>query len=309
MRSYTHEELNNGILLAGFKDMNEEDFKKILLKLAPQGEPRPPTCRKRKLDFSDLYAMLPPPVPMTYLNFVGNTNIGNDGMAHLHLIPETVVNLDLSQCGLISSGVERLCEFLSTNTFITRMCMWGNTVGDEGAKHIADMLRVNTTIQNLCIMDCKIGVQGFQHLSEALAVNTTLRILDIGLDPNINDNHFESLCPGLKVNRGLTTLNISSTNVTFYSVMYLIRILRHNFYLEKVVVSHHTSARSGTLWNRALYLMKLNQCNRKIVESEDATLSDWLESVIRGSQEDLLDFSYFFLRHKPELCMYSRSEP
>jgi len=190
------------------------------------------------------------------------------------------------------------------------MILWDNVIGDEGAKYVADMLRVNTSLRELCLSYGQIGHVGFEHLSDALAVNTTLRILDVGGDITIYDKHLRKLCPGLRVNGGLETLDVRRTNITNEGVKCIEEVLCDNFYLKKVALSQPDDDEAyidmvpGTSWSRVLRLLKLNQYNRKIVKDEEAILSDWLESVIQGSQNQQLDFSYFFLRNKPELCRY-----
>jgi hypothetical protein len=135
---------SRGILHFGFKNLNDDDFKRILNKISsPRRESRPRKCQR----LSEVDAILAKmPQIVWKFNVVGNPGIGNAGMKHLHLLAETVTDLDLSDCGLEAAGVRNLCDFLRTNKSITRMIMWGNATGDEGAKYIGDMLRVNKTI-------------------------------------------------------------------------------------------------------------------------------------------------------------------
>jgi hypothetical protein len=143
------------------------------------------------------------------INVVGNL-IGNAGAAHLHLLAETVTDLDLSDCGLTAAGVRNVCDFLCTNKSVTRMIMWGNAIGDEGAKYIGEMLRVNKTLGILCInpeADAPIGPVGFSHLSDGLTHNDTLRELNVASCENVGHEHVRNICPGLILNRGLETLD------------------------------------------------------------------------------------------------------
>lgn len=142
--------IKNGKLNMGFKKLNDKDFEWILQKLS-QPRHREWCPRKyRKLDgVGAVLAMLPPPVPLYYLNAVGNTQVSDAGMKHLHLVNDSVIDFDLSQCGLTAKGTKLLCEFLKTNTSMTLMIMWGNNIGDEGAKYISEMLQVNMTIREL----------------------------------------------------------------------------------------------------------------------------------------------------------------
>jgi len=301
------EDFKDGKLWIGFKSLNDNDFKRILQKLSSVRERRHRKCQRYD-GVNAILSLLPPPKPVHYLNFVGNSKIGDSGMEHIQLVPDSVTDFDLSDCGLTAQGARLLCDFLKSNTSITRMIMWGNKIGDKGAEHIADMLRVNETIRMICLNGCEIGLQGFQHLSDALAVNNTLRAIDLGLDEDINDEHFRKLLPGLKANRCLETLEMTGTTMTEDSVKCMEALLHDNFYLKRLAFPQHhfdidmyIPHGPGTAWNRVQYWLTLNRCNRKIVKDEDAKLSDWVDCLIKSSKYKRVDFSYFFLRNKPEL--------
>jgi Ran GTPase-activating protein (RanGAP) involved in mRNA processing and transport len=102
------------------------------------------------------------------LNVVGNQQLSDAGVENLHLLPSTLTDLALSQCGLTAAAVKHVCEMLSTNQSLTRLVMWGNPFGDEIAKHIGDMLQVNKIIRELCIFECNISPTGYSYLSDGL---------------------------------------------------------------------------------------------------------------------------------------------
>jgi hypothetical protein len=189
-------------------------------------------------------------------------------IAELATLEETVTDLDLSDCGLTAAGVRNVCDFLSTNKSITRMIMWGNTIGDEGAKYIGDMLRVNKTLRILCINTYDeappIGPVGFSHLSDGLTHNDTLRELRVG-SKNTGDEHVQKLCPGLILNRGLECLDLGpSRSITETGCGYLLQCLPGNVHLKCIKTSHFYP-----IWNKVSYWLALNRLNRKLIWDEN----------------------------------------
>jgi hypothetical protein len=256
----------------------------------------------------EILSKLPPAKTIWKLNLVGNDHIRDAGMNSLHLLPHTVTDLDLSECGLTAIGCKLVCEMLKTTQSITRMIMWGNNIGEEGAKHVGDMLKVNTTIRELCIMDCGISPVGFSYLSEALKHNTTLRDLSLANSSAVGDEHVKMLCPGLKLNKGLEILDLKSSKVTDKGVEHLVEVAKHNYFLKYVKLSQSwdddaVTTGFGTPWNTLSIYLGLNRLNRKLILNEDGTTdSDWTEALIRSAEDCNLHAIFFFLRNKPDLC-------
>jgi hypothetical protein len=174
----------------GFKKLTAKNLYEILRKIASdpetQRQPRPRKCRR--LDgVAAILATLPRPCPISSFNVVGNETIGDAGIDHLHLLPSTVWNLDVSDFGLTPKGVEKLCNFMKDNTSIRCLIMWGNGIKDEGAQYLADMLRVNTTLQILFIHNGDIGREGVSLVSKALVINETLRSLTVSAGQEFNE--------------------------------------------------------------------------------------------------------------------------
>jgi hypothetical protein len=309
--SYFDCQLGGGRLTLYGKDLNCKDFERILRKLSVKWgrEQRPRKCRK--LDgLNYILSKLPPPVPVTELDFYSNSRIGNGGMSHLHLVPETVTELWLSRCGLTSEGIKILCEYLKTNTSIEKLCMGQNEIGDKGTKYIAEMLRVNKTLQELRLHGTMIGPEGFGSLGDLLRVNSTLRKLDLSGNPGIRDGQYRNLFEGLRVNRGVEFLGLygrSVPGVTHYEgTEHIIDCLRSNHYMTTIFPAGPFNW--GLAWSEMSFFLELNKLNRKIRHDEEATLSDWLDCVIQASNKhEDVSYSYYFLRNKPELCMYAHN--
>eukprot|EP00978_Attheya_sp_CCMP212_P012204 scaffold30384_cov53-Attheya_sp.AAC.2 len=295
----------SGVLSLGFKELNDEDLHKILTKLSITNprERRARKCRRTcGTGLGKILANIPSNV--WELNVVGNRNIGDAGMLHLHLLPKSVTYLDLSDCNLTPLGIERVCSVLKTNESITRLIMWGNKIGDEGAKYVADMLAVNKTSRSLCIMGSEIGPVGFAHLSNALKQNSTLRSLDTGNDDEVGDEHIQNLWPGLAVNRGLQVLDLMNSNVTETGVGYLEKAMRENVHLEEIELNQPNNGfiycTLGSVWMKIMHWAQLNRCNRKLIKDVNSTDKQLVDAIVENS--DTLDVIFFFVRNKPELC-------
>ncbi len=299
---------NEGFVHLGFQKLNDKDFKAILLKIStPCRAHRPRKCR-RLGSIGHILTMLPNKV--TYFNVVGNRQIGDAGIEHLHLLPNTVEDLDLSDCGITLPGIKNICEFMKTNTTVTRLIMWGNTIGDEGAECIADMLGENKTLRILCIMGSKIGVEGFTHISRGLANNSTLKTIFLGNDRRVGDEHIRRLCPGLAVNKGLETLDLGGAGVTNNGLVPIEESLRGNYYLKSIRLNQpmHKDDKiklgPGTHWRKICSWMALNDLNRKVLlrDDEDVPLSEWLEILLNCHKAQNTNAIFYFLRSKPDLC-------
>lgn len=189
------------------------------------------------------------------------------------------------------------------------MNMWGNAIGDEGAKYIGDMLRVNKTLRILCInpeRETPIGPVGFSHLSDGLTHNDTLRKLSVASCDDVGDEHVRNLCPGLILNRGLETLDLSLTNITETGVGYFLQCMQDNVHLKVISMGQPVNLEdiidigSKSTWNKLTYWLTLNTLNRKLIRDENLNLADWTNAVIHSWAAGNLDAIYLFVRTKPE---------
>jgi len=90
----------------GFKNLDDKDLKAVLLKCngSRRHEQRPRKCRRMGSTNNVARILSTLPVKVTYFNVVGNRGIGDAGTDHLHLLPPTVQDLDLSKCGITLRG-------------------------------------------------------------------------------------------------------------------------------------------------------------------------------------------------------------
>jgi len=106
----------------------------------------------------------------------GNRNLSDSIAEYLYLLPDTVCDLDLSYCGLSSTGIRYICQFMENNSKITRLLLWGNVISVAGALYIRDMLKKNTTLEEFCCYnDSPMPTKGKLLIANGLQHNTTIR--------------------------------------------------------------------------------------------------------------------------------------
>ena len=169
------------VLSLEFKGVTHEDLKVILTKLHTDRKQR----RRQKcprLDGVDArIARLSSSSKISKMDFHGNTGIGDEGMEHLHLIPETVQDLDFSGCYLTCSGIKTLCKWLEGNKHIKSMKLWGNYMVDEASRAVGEMLGKNDTLEELYISPIKwrrsprVTWRAARYVCAGLRQNCTLR--------------------------------------------------------------------------------------------------------------------------------------
>jgi hypothetical protein len=293
-----------------YKGLNDEDFRRILSTLSSPHRRKqlPRKCKRQRREQGRVAKILANlPTNVSGLDVSSNEGIGDAGMIHLHLIPDTVTHLYLRDCNLTPIGIKRVCEFLKSNKSITRMFMGDNQMGAEGVKHVADMMKANNTVIDLGISSCQINAVDCCHLSEGLAQNTRLRVLHMAGNDRLTDDHVQNLCPGLALNKGLKKLYLwphLGRSVTETGLGYLETVLRTNVYLKCVLIdSVHILDRPGSIWNKVRYWLGLNKCNRKLLKDPNVTPTQWRDAIIQSSEAGYTDAIFMFLTNKPEWCM------
>jgi hypothetical protein len=74
-----------------------------------------------------------------------------------------------------------LAAELGVNTTLTKLNLWGNSIGGAGAASLAGAPGANTTLTELNLERNTIGDAGAASVADALGANTTLAKLDLGL--------------------------------------------------------------------------------------------------------------------------------
>lgn len=152
---------DTGILDLSHQNITHRDWKGILTKLGgrrcPAGrDHRPRKCHSTNPSHAQILGRAQSSLETTKiwkLHFAGNRGIGDEGMNYLAWIPDSVCDLDVSDCGLTCQGITTLCQFLANNKTLTRVVFGGGKDGmdDEAAKAVGQMLAQNDTLQELSV--------------------------------------------------------------------------------------------------------------------------------------------------------------
>lgn len=211
--------LHGGQLELGFQRLHHADVKRIFNKLRREPPPQkiqpPRKCRRlnkpQSLE-SEVIRYASTDCIVWRIN-LGCNDLGDKMTEYLHLMPESVTDLDVSACGLHTSGIRNICKFMSSNKSILRLIMWGNNINDDGAAYISEMLKKNDTLRELVMFNNRIGIasnglikadpltnKGKVRIAEALRHNSTLQMIAIDC-PRL---HYFCKAPYLDPSLGLT---------------------------------------------------------------------------------------------------------
>ena len=326
----TEPTIQPGQVNLGYQKLVSNDVKGVLIALSsepPTRQERPRKCRR--LDGVPLILNRIKAVsqasPVKSLSFSGNP-IGDGAMKHIYMIPESITDLDLSECRLTPKGVRTLSEFLKTNESITRLTLRGNHVGLAGAKAIAEMLLLNKTLRVLSVSDCKIGPGGFAYIGMGILKNESLKELDLSRQKDfsiLNDEYVESfgemssiitfdgdfcvltLAVCLNSRLGLEKLDVSDLGTSDRSADAMAKYLENNETLEEIQlgVNKSVSLDYGKPWSVVCHQLAMNRLKRNLIDKPGLDDSKWMEYLVQSSGADLgLHGLYFILKNKPDLC-------
>ncbi len=179
-----------------------------------------------------------------------NNPLGTDALGYIAegLKHNTgLVKLLLGKCSL--KGTEDngplLVEMLRENGTLEELDLAQNIIGPTALGYIAKGLRYNTGLVKLSLEKCHLQVtkDNGPLLLEMLKTNSTLEELDISGSYGISDAGLLTLGKGLKANRGLKTLNLTSLpGVTQEGWRQFMLCLVENNHLTKLQIPQKESA-------------------------------------------------------------------
>ncbi|OAQ23034.1 hypothetical protein K457DRAFT_1911315 [Linnemannia elongata AG-77] len=161
----------------------------------------------------------------------------------------TLTTLDLFNNSIGDSGAVVLSKALKTNSTLTTLDLSGNSIGDKGAVALSEALKTNSTMTTLDLSGNSIGDKGAVALFEALKTNSTLITLDLWSN-SIGDNGAVALFEALKTNSTMTTLDLSGNSIRENGVLALSEALKTNSALTTLDLSGNSIGDNGAV---ALY--------------------------------------------------------
>lgn len=283
-------QLSGGRLELGFHNLTHDDLQSILFKMKEAK-----AIRDASSSDSDV-------VWVWKVNLAGNRNLGDDVAECLHLLPDTVCDLDLSYCGLSATGVRKICQFMETNKTITRFVLWGNIIKRcfHGARHIGDMLKKNTTLHDFSFSNVfPMNTEGMLLIADALECNFTLRKLCLDdctgspADPIVYDK-FRTALERASSRSAIETLEIGPINRDPC-------IEQWGETLRKCEnLCHFGTNSSGLAYNReSIYWRSLNKYNARSV-TRDGDVDEFQSAVAEAGKDRNIDVVYYLIRNNVE---------
>ncbi|XP_068684226.1 nucleotide-binding oligomerization domain-containing protein 2-like [Montipora foliosa] len=157
-------------------------------------------------------------------------------------------NLDLTEIDFSmlfnNIRITTLSLALAVNSTLTKLILFENSIGSEGATSLSRALIVNTSLATLDLSRNSIGSEGASSLSQALKENFSLTTLHLSWN-SIGDEGATSLSYALKENTSLTTLRLSYNSIGDEGATSLSCALKENTSLTTLHLSYNSIGVEG----------------------------------------------------------------
>jgi len=152
-------------------------------------------------------------------------------------VNETLLELDISNCGFEEGDAISLFEGLSQNKKLSSFNISNNMLYDDDDPYLRKMLECNTTLTELDISST--GIEYANEVFSALGKNGSIKVLNIS-NNNLRDDGAECLFLSLRGNSTLESLNISSNQISSQSLINLSELLKSNISLDTLNISNNS---------------------------------------------------------------------
>ena len=207
---------------------------------------------------------------LTELDISGRSLV-NPGIEYINngLKQSTLVNLNISSCGIDASGAYHIADGLCCNdTFKLReLEMNSNPIGDDGATALAQMLTRNKSLNTLDLENCSITKVGAIHLANALCINSSLITFKLG-DNEVKNQGASALAEMLTRNQSLNNLSLDHCSISQVGASHLANALYVNSALKFFDLMSNQIADQGAVAfaqmltvNQSLKTVDMQQCN------------------------------------------------
>ena len=329
MRSTEHhfvsaaDEEREGAVHLACRELNANDFKRIVLQLSREKERKPPR-KCRKLDPESVeYILAHLPRMPRYFN-VGGNPIGDGGMGSLNSLPMSIVDLDLSNTKMTTQGAKKLFKYMETNRSIETLAIWGNQeIGDSLNAEVSTMFKRNSTLTGFDCHSCGMSLFTLAEMLHALVGRgTVLKELDYGVlgenDVPCTLKLVKQIFIGFLSSRPAMEkikIQFGSGDISDEEVGFLTEALRENKtirHIEGVRDELNTDGEACTVDSlsdnvcfEAKYLLTMNEHQCRTVSPLEEMV-DFVEKVAEASNE--INVIYHFVRHHAELVVSSHCD-
>jgi Ran GTPase-activating protein (RanGAP) involved in mRNA processing and transport len=111
------------------------------------------------------------------------------------------------------SDLSKLCEFLKSDTFLTRLDFGHKNLDNNAAVTIAEMMKVNCHLKEIYLNNNKFTWKGGLAIIEALELNKNISVVNLD-DNNLGDTGAVALSKLISVNKTLTKFYLARNNIT-----------------------------------------------------------------------------------------------
>ena len=179
----------------------------------------------------------------------GVTKVGVSSILAALCATHSLGELDLHSNDIDSEGVLLISSHLSAAGCILRKLILdeNNQIGNEGATSIAGALCVNKSLRVLSLRSCGIGRRGAERFAKVLSVSNTLSELSFCGNVEIRDDAVELVSRGLKGNRSLSKLDLSSCGVGDEGCAHLADALMENETLKTLLLHKNEIGDGGIM--------------------------------------------------------------
>ncbi len=182
------------------------------------------------------------------------------------------LNLLLFANGIDFEGVRFLTEILvsTSATFIRKLDLSENELGNEGVTLVCEALTENTTVELLFLRKCSLTINDTSGsaICQLLSRNVCLKFLSLSWNPITNCRH---IATGLSGNKALKTLHLCSCDLTDQSVQELSSGL--NNYIEELYLHGCNSITEDGMYILASKVANLVSLKHLWIPSTSSTIS------------------------------------
>ncbi|ORZ15526.1 hypothetical protein BCR41DRAFT_406194 [Lobosporangium transversale] len=174
-------------------------------------------------------------------NLIELSRLQPKSLSHLHEL-----SLVLRPRGLETNDFRTLADSLKTNTTVTTLDLWDNSIGNEGAFALSKALKINKALTTLDLALNSIEKEGVLAMSGALKINEALTTLSLRGNP-VEDGGALVLSEALRINTTLTTLDLENASIKKEGALALPTALKVNTTLISLNLNSNPIGKGGVL--------------------------------------------------------------
>src|SRR3989338_5284810 len=192
----------------------------------------------------------------------------------------------ITQHKFSSSFSYHLRRLAGNDSFLTRLPLSGNEIGDTGAAAMAQALSFNTILTTLNIELNKISDTGAAAIAQALKSNSSLTALQLH-DNEIGNTGAVAIAQALSINSSLTTLNLKCNKIEDTGATAIAQALTFNTALTALYL--HNNCVSKVL---ELSICKQIETNKHNKRMRAKTLQKLCCSALSSADKNIMKINF-----------------